>query len=97
MVGLRPGAAVSEGHATMSPGDVLLIFTDGLVEAENAQGQDLGEEPLIQVVRANPEASADELFEKILVDTFQHMEGSGFKDDVTLVVVKRIGSALDIT
>jgi sigma-B regulation protein RsbU (phosphoserine phosphatase) len=94
MVGLLPGASFSEGHTTMNPGDVLLIFTDGLVEAENAQGQDLGEEPLIQVVRANPEASADELFEKILVDTFQHMEGSGFKDDVTLVVVKRIGSAL---
>jgi sigma-B regulation protein RsbU (phosphoserine phosphatase) len=92
MVGLLPGAAFGEGHATMAPGDVLLIFTDGLVEAENAAGADLGEEPLIEAVRRNPQATADELFEQILVDTFQHMEGSGFKDDVTLVVVKRAHS-----
>ena len=95
MVGLLPGATFSEGHATMSPGDVLLIFTDGLVEAENALGQDLGEMPLIRAVQSLPHATADELFERILVDTFQHMEGSGFKDDVTLVVVKRTGNALN--
>lgn len=91
MVGLLPGASFSEGRATMNPGDVLLIFTDGLVEAENIAGQDLGDEALARVVRANPEASADELFELLLVEAFQHMEGTGFKDDVTLVVVKRLG------
>jgi len=96
MVGLLPGATFGEGHATMEPGDVLLIFTDGLVEAENAAGQDLGEEPLIQAVRAHPDASAEEIFERILVDTFQHMEGSGFKDDVTLVVVKRCGASKEV-
>lgn len=90
MVGLLPGVGFSEGHASMGPGDVLLIFTDGLVEAENAEGRDLGEEALVQVVRRRPEASADELFEQLLVEAFQHMEGSGFKDDVTLVVVKRL-------
>ncbi len=89
MVGLLPGAIFREGHTCMEPGDVLLLFTDGLVEAENVAGQDLGEEPLIQAVRTDPSASADEIFERILVDTFKHMEGSGFKDDVTLVVVKR--------
>ncbi|MCE1227906.1 MAG: serine/threonine-protein phosphatase, partial [Firmicutes bacterium] len=89
MVGLLPGAGFSEGHATMEPGDVLLVFTDGLVEAENAAGDDLGDEALIDVVRANPEATADELLERLLVRAFQHMEDSGFRDDVTLMVVKR--------
>ena len=92
MVGLLSGFTFGEGHAHMAPGDVLLIFTDGLVEAENLRGEDLGEETLAQIVRNRPEASADDLFEALLVETFRHMEGKGFRDDVTLVVVKRLPS-----
>ncbi|HLO66705.1 MAG TPA: PP2C family protein-serine/threonine phosphatase [Holophaga sp.] len=89
MVGLLPGAVFSEGRATMQPGDTLVIFTDGVVEAEDTQGVDMGEDPLVETVRALPGASADELFEALLTRTFQHMAGGGFKDDVTLVVIKR--------
>jgi sigma-B regulation protein RsbU (phosphoserine phosphatase) len=73
----------------MHPGDTLVIFTDGLVEAENAAGEELGEVALVDVVRQLPQGSADEVFEALLTCTFTHMEGGGFKDDVTLVVVKR--------
>ncbi len=90
MVGLLPGATFHEGRTHMAPGDVLLIFTDGLLEAENPSGRDLGEEALIQVIRRHPTATADELFEALLVATFQHMEGGGFRDDVTLMVIKRM-------
>ena len=89
MVGLLPGVAFKEGRATMKPGDTLVIFTDGVVEAENLVGEELGDEALADVVRACPDASADELFEALLTRTFSHMEGGGFKDDVTLVVIKR--------
>jgi sigma-B regulation protein RsbU (phosphoserine phosphatase) len=89
MVGLLPGATFREGRATMHPGDTLVIFTDGVVEAEDMNGQDLGEDPLVATVLENPAATADDIFERLLTRTFQHMEGGGFKDDVTLVVVKR--------
>ena len=89
MVGLLPGAVFAEGRTTMHPGDTLVIFTDGLVEAENAAGEELGDAVLAEVVRRHPQGSADELFELLLTCTFAHMEGGGFKDDVTLVVVKR--------
>ena len=92
MVGLLPNATFGEGRARMDLGDVLVIFTDGLVEAENpASGEDLGEEAIIAVVREHQAASADEIFEQILVATFKHLGDGGFKDDVTLVVVKRMG------
>ncbi len=90
MVGLLPGAVFREGRATMGLGDTLVIFTDGLVEAENGEGQDLGEEPLVKVVQSRPDATADELFEGLLVRTFEHMAGHGFRDDVTLMVIKRM-------
>jgi phosphoserine phosphatase RsbU/P len=89
MVGLLPGISFEEGHSRMEPGDVLVAFTDGLVEAESMEGEELGDEALATVVREHPDASADELFEQILVKAFSHMEGNGFRDDVTLVVIKR--------
>ncbi len=90
MVGLLPGATFGEGQDTLPPGDVLVVFTDGFVEAENLEGQELGEEAIIATVRKHQGASADDIFEQLLVAVFQHMEGGGFKDDVTLVVVKRV-------
>jgi sigma-B regulation protein RsbU (phosphoserine phosphatase) len=89
MVGLLPGAVFAEGRTTMHPGDTLVIFTDGLVEAENSAGEELGDAALAEAVRRHPQGTADELFELLLTRTFAHMEGGGFKDDVTLVVVKR--------
>ena len=92
MVGLLPGVSFSEGRAHMEPGDALVIFTDGIVEAENAAGEDLGDGPLADVVLRHPDASAYELFEDLLVETFRHLEDGRFRDDVTLVVIKRMGA-----
>jgi sigma-B regulation protein RsbU (phosphoserine phosphatase) len=89
MVGLLPGATFGEGQADLKPGDVLVVFTDGYIEAEDVEGRELGEEAIIACVRQHQGASADDIFENLLVTVFQHMEGGGFKDDVTLVVVKR--------
>jgi sigma-B regulation protein RsbU (phosphoserine phosphatase) len=90
MVGLLPGVTFREGQAHLDRGDVLVIFTDGLVEAENAAGEDLGDGALAEVVLHHPEAGAAELFEALLVKAFQHLEGGRFRDDVTLVVLKRL-------
>lgn len=91
MVGLLPGVSFREGRTRMEPGDVLVIFTDGVVEAENAAGEELGDGPLADVVLRRPQAGADELFEALLVAAFQHLEDGRFRDDVTLVVIKRMG------
>jgi phosphoserine phosphatase RsbU/P len=91
MVGLLPGAVFQEGRARMQPGDTLILFTDGVIDAEDIHGRELGEQPLLETARAcGPRASAEEIFERLLVTTLQHMEGGGFKDDVTLVVIKRL-------
>lgn len=92
MVGLLPGVTFREGRVQMHRGDVLVIFTDGLVEAENAAGQELGDGALAEVVLRRPQAGADELFEALLVEAFHHLEGGKFRDDVTLVVIKRMGA-----
>ena len=92
LVGLLPGVTFDEGQVEMAPGDVLVAFTDGLVEAENAAGEELGDGPLATLVQGRPGATADELLEALLVETFQHLGEGRFRDDVTLVVVRRLGT-----
>jgi len=89
IIGLLPGAHFCEGRASMQPGDTLLVFTDGVVEAEDAQGRDLGVQPLVEVVEQHPQASAEVLLELLLARTFEHLKGGLFRDDATLVVIRR--------
>ena len=42
VVGLMPGAQYNPGVATLSPGDRILLFTDGITEAENSRGEQFG-------------------------------------------------------
>ena len=92
MVGLLPGVSFEEGRAQMEAGDVLVAFTDGLVEAENPAGEELGDGALAEIVLAHPCASADDLLVALLVEVFRHLGDGKFRDDVTLVVVKREGA-----
>ncbi|MCL1893386.1 MAG: serine/threonine-protein phosphatase [Holophagaceae bacterium] len=89
VIGLLQDVEFDEGHEVMGPGDVLLAFTDGLVEAEDEQGIELGDSRVVDVARKYLDASADEILEQIFVTTFYHIKDSGFRDDATLLVIKR--------
>ena len=77
----------SSYEAELVPGDTLLLFTDGITEAMSKDGQEFGEEGLIEVVRAECHLSVERLLERILekVSTFSSREQ---QDDVTLVVAR---------
>ena len=91
IIGLLPGAEFREGRDIMAVGDVLVAFTDGLAEAEDQAGAELGDEAIIKSVRESPGAAAIEIFEKILALAFGHIKEKGFGDDVTLMVIRRCG------
>lgn len=54
-LGILAEAAYESGTVTLQPGDWLVIFTDGLVEAENDRAEDYGEPRLLNVVGATPQ------------------------------------------
>ena len=73
----------------MAPGDRLVLYSDGIVEASDAEGTILGFEGLAGAVRRGSVAggSADDLLEMLLSTVATHTGGLGQEDDQTVVVI----------
>jgi len=74
------------GTCTLQPGDRVLLFTDGVAEASLPEGEEFGDDRLIQLLRENCEASAEQLQKKIL-DTVGTFCGGNWHDDATLIAI----------
>ncbi|AKX95783.1 serine phosphatase [Moorella thermoacetica] len=74
---------------SLAPGDVVLLYTDGLVEARNGQGQTYGLKRLENITLANSCQNAIQLRDTILNDLFTFTGRKQQRDDVTLVILKR--------
>ena len=87
-LGLMPDQLFKTGEATLEPGDSLIAFTDGLVEARNLAGEAFGAERLRSVLQAN-HRSAKALVKGVL-DAVQAFTGHAEPhDDVTLLAASR--------
>ncbi|MBC6696932.1 PP2C family protein-serine/threonine phosphatase [Hymenobacter puniceus] len=71
-----------------NPGDVMVIYTDGIVEARNAAQDEYGEERLQQMLEQTYFLDADAIKERILADLAEFSHGQPMHDDQTLLVVK---------
>ncbi|HKV39091.1 MAG TPA: fused response regulator/phosphatase [Blastocatellia bacterium] len=92
---LRQGGAVlggfadwryDQGSVEIEPGDILVLFTDGLTEATSPAGEEFGEGRLIDLVRANIDLGAEGLKDLIL-QSVSHFTRGSFHDDATLIVM----------
>jgi sigma-B regulation protein RsbU (phosphoserine phosphatase) len=77
-----------EGEVSLSPGDVLVLFTDGVSEAMDTSGGELGEEKLEAVIRRELHSSAEAILSGIVNTVEEHSSGTTQYDDITLVVLK---------
>jgi sigma-B regulation protein RsbU (phosphoserine phosphatase) len=74
----------------LAPGDALVLYTDGVSEAENSEGEDLGgSQHLAQRLASMHGADADVLTSAIEAEVLAHIQDAPLADDVTLVVVSR--------
>ena len=74
------------GAEDLQTGDRVLLFTDGVTEARDADGTEFGEARLIQLMEDHRDTSADELQRKIMSVVGDFCEGN-FHDDATMIVV----------
>ena len=69
-------------------GDLLVLYSDGITEAENAHEELFGDERLKKIVLENRDKSPAHVKDCILNEVTLHCEGLGQSDDITLVILK---------
>jgi len=74
----------------LAPNDLVMIYTDGLVEAENAIGDEYGVDRLVNALSANREGLLTSLFESILQDACAFTGSDHFDDDVCMAGLRFI-------
>lgn len=88
MVGAFDWATYEEGRTELAEGDVLVIYSDGITEAEGEPGEEYGEERLVQLVIKQRQASSHQIREAIFADVDAWTGQKERGDDQTLVIMK---------
>lgn len=88
-LGIKRDAEYREGRTQLQPGDVLVIYSDGVTEAVSPTGEEFGPTRLYEVVSRNVEASAAGIRDRIESSLTKFAQGTSAADDITLVIVKR--------
>jgi sigma-B regulation protein RsbU (phosphoserine phosphatase) len=89
-LGVLPDARYEECPIAIGPGDLLVLYTDGVSEAENESKEQFGEARLEALMRKHANDSAEEIL-KAIVDAVTTWAGErGPTDDLTLLVVRRL-------
>jgi phosphoserine phosphatase RsbU/P len=79
-----------EYYLEFSPGDVLVLYTDGATEANNPSGEEFGRERLAQAVKDNYDRPAREMIASLEMAILGWTEHAGASDDVTFFVIKAL-------
>lgn len=87
-LGLREELSPSVGTAVLEPGDLLVLYTDGIAESRDAAGKDFGFERLRRLVTAG--GAAETLHNGVLYELDRHRGDTPLSDDVTLVILERL-------
>ncbi|REL37614.1 hypothetical protein DYD21_07450 [Rhodohalobacter sp. SW132] len=80
---------MQETEISLKSGDLIVLFTDGVVEATNARGKFYGDKRLHGVIKRHSRRSAEEILNAIAADLYKFAEGSDPHDDMTAIVIKK--------
>ena len=85
--GILPGAVYPQGEVPLRPGDILIMYSDGVTEAMNAANQEFGMERLAAAFRGQPPVSPTEAVERTLTAVQTFVAGYEQSDDITCVAL----------
>jgi sigma-B regulation protein RsbU (phosphoserine phosphatase) len=67
---------------------LLILYTDGLIEAMNSKEEEFGEHKLIGILQDNRTAKSDMIQKKIIKAIYEHVGNTSFEDDFTLILAR---------
>jgi sigma-B regulation protein RsbU (phosphoserine phosphatase) len=88
VVGLLPQAQYGQSSVVLSPGDILLAYTDGISEAMTVDDEEWGEDRMIAAAQACRALPAARMIERLIAAADAYAAGAPQHDDMTLVIVK---------
>ena len=93
LVGILPGAPFTVGEVALAPGDMLLIYSDGLSEAMDAEQRMFEESGVLRALEAARSLDAEPVLHAVLDAADRFVAGSEQSDDISLVVARRTVAA----
>jgi serine phosphatase RsbU (regulator of sigma subunit)/pSer/pThr/pTyr-binding forkhead associated (FHA) protein len=90
VVGILATIEYQEHHVRLEEGDTLVIYSDGVTEAENPRRDEFEVEGLVQSVIANRHLPAEKIIEEVNRAVAEFTAGAPQSDDITLVVARRV-------
>jgi serine phosphatase RsbU (regulator of sigma subunit) len=90
-LGIMADAAYESGTTTLDPGDWLIVFTDGLVEAVNSAEEEYGEQRLINALHGSSQSSPSEMLRHLMTSLDVFVGATAQHDDVTVLLIKASG------
>ncbi len=88
VVGLFPGVSYEEEEIELQPCDLLVLYTDGIVEAESPAGIQYSLDRLLDFITFHREYSAEKIKVKFIAELKGFIGKKCFKDDVTFILIK---------
>ncbi len=88
VLGVLPDARYEQARLEVCPGELLVMYSDGLVEATNSRGEEYGEARLRNLLATATEKSADDIRRAILTSLAAFSGAAGLRDDLTIVVAQ---------
>jgi sigma-B regulation protein RsbU (phosphoserine phosphatase) len=87
-IGILEGSIYAEDRCELAVGDLMAMFTDGVVETPNRADEEFGEERLIRILTARRAENLDEIIRHVLEELENWSGGAPPHDDVTLVLAR---------
>lgn len=88
LLGLERNVHYQEGIAKLRPGDLLVIYTDGMIDQENGEGHHFGQKGLVEYFMNNSQLSLEAVIEKLFATVLAFGQND-VKDDMTVVLLRK--------
>ena len=88
ILGVEHGVAFEEKNVALEPGDLLFIYTDGIIEAEGASGDFFGVSRLCALISELLDQAPEAVIERVLAEVTAYSWPNPLQDDISMVVMK---------